>query len=201
MRYGYWMPVFGGWLRNVDDENMAPTWEYNKRLAVRSEQIGFDLSLVAEPGMQAALEKLNPETRSLADLYEIGENRAPAEPCRAALKAARAAASAMAARNLERAGRGEQEIAFGLALHLGEVTYGNIGAKNRLDFTVIGAPVNEVCRVEALTRTLGVDVLLTQTFVRVAELTGARSLGRHTLKGVTQPQEVFLPPDVVQSDR
>ena len=48
MRYGYWMPVFGGWLRNVDDENMAPTWEYNKRLAQRSEQIGFDLSLVAE---------------------------------------------------------------------------------------------------------------------------------------------------------
>jgi FMNH2-dependent dimethyl sulfone monooxygenase len=48
MRYGYWMPVFGGWLRNVDDENMAPTWEYNKRLAIRSEQIGFDLSLVAE---------------------------------------------------------------------------------------------------------------------------------------------------------
>ncbi len=48
MRYGYWMPVFGGWLRNVDDENMAATWEYNKRLAQRSEQIGFDLSLVAE---------------------------------------------------------------------------------------------------------------------------------------------------------
>jgi FMNH2-dependent dimethyl sulfone monooxygenase len=42
------MPVFGGWLRNVDDENMTPTWEYNKRLAQRSEQIGFDLSLVAE---------------------------------------------------------------------------------------------------------------------------------------------------------
>ena len=48
MRFGYWMPVFGGWLRNVDDENMAPTWEYNKKLAIRSEQIGFDLSLVAE---------------------------------------------------------------------------------------------------------------------------------------------------------
>lgn len=48
MRYGYWMPVFGGWLRNVEDEGMAPTWEYNKRLAQRSEEIGFDLSLVAE---------------------------------------------------------------------------------------------------------------------------------------------------------
>ncbi|MDY3558962.1 LLM class flavin-dependent oxidoreductase [Gemmata sp. JC673] len=48
MRYGYWMPVFGGWLRNVDDENMSATWEYTKKLAQRSEQIGFDLSLVAE---------------------------------------------------------------------------------------------------------------------------------------------------------
>lgn len=48
MRFGYWLPVFGGWLRNVDDEQMEASWEYNKRLAQRSEQIGFDLTLVAE---------------------------------------------------------------------------------------------------------------------------------------------------------
>ncbi len=48
MRYGFWMPVFGGWLRNVDDEKMEATWDYAKRLSRRSEQIGFDLSLVAE---------------------------------------------------------------------------------------------------------------------------------------------------------
>jgi FMNH2-dependent dimethyl sulfone monooxygenase len=48
MNYGYWMPVFGGWLRNVDDENMQPTWEYTKKLAIRSEEIGFDLALIAE---------------------------------------------------------------------------------------------------------------------------------------------------------
>src|SRR5580765_6114713 len=48
MRYGYWLPVFGGWLRNVEDERMEPTWSYVKRLARRSEQIGFDLTLVAE---------------------------------------------------------------------------------------------------------------------------------------------------------
>lgn len=48
MRYGYWMPVFGGWLRNVADEGMDASWAYTKRLAQRSEQIGFDLSLVAE---------------------------------------------------------------------------------------------------------------------------------------------------------
>ena len=48
MRYGYWLPVFGGWLRNVANENMEPTWPYVKRLAQRSEQIGFDLTLLAE---------------------------------------------------------------------------------------------------------------------------------------------------------
>ena len=48
MRYGYWMPVFGGWLRNVEDEGMEASWAYVKRLAQRSEEIGFDLSLVAE---------------------------------------------------------------------------------------------------------------------------------------------------------
>jgi len=48
MRYGYWMPVFGGWLRNVEDEQMEASWEYVKKLAQRSEEFGFDLSLVAE---------------------------------------------------------------------------------------------------------------------------------------------------------
>jgi FMNH2-dependent dimethyl sulfone monooxygenase len=48
MRYGYWLPVFGGWLRNVEDENMQPTWPYVSRLARRSEEIGFDLTLIAE---------------------------------------------------------------------------------------------------------------------------------------------------------
>ena len=48
MRYGYWLPVFGGWLRNVENENMEASWSYVKRLAERSEAIGFDLTLIAE---------------------------------------------------------------------------------------------------------------------------------------------------------
>ncbi|MDT7688235.1 MAG: dimethylsulfone monooxygenase [Acidobacteriota bacterium] len=48
MRYGYWLPVFGGWLRNVEDEGMEASWDYVKRLARRSEQVGYDLTLVAE---------------------------------------------------------------------------------------------------------------------------------------------------------
>lgn len=48
MRYGYWLPVFGGWLRNVPDEQMVASWAYASRLARRSEQIGYDLTLIAE---------------------------------------------------------------------------------------------------------------------------------------------------------
>ncbi len=48
MRFGYWLPVFGGWLRNVEDEQMETSWNYVKRLAQRSEEIGFDLTLIAE---------------------------------------------------------------------------------------------------------------------------------------------------------
>src|SRR5215510_8090216 len=48
MRYGYWLPVFGGWLRNVEDERMEASWDYVSRLAQRSEQIGYDLTLIAE---------------------------------------------------------------------------------------------------------------------------------------------------------
>ena len=48
MRFGYWLPVFGGWLRNVDDEGMEASWRYVSRLARRSEELGFDLTLIAE---------------------------------------------------------------------------------------------------------------------------------------------------------
>jgi FMNH2-dependent dimethyl sulfone monooxygenase len=48
MRFGYWLPVFGGWLRNVDDERMDASWNYTRKLAQRSEELGFDLTLIAE---------------------------------------------------------------------------------------------------------------------------------------------------------
>jgi len=48
MRYGYWMPVFGGWLRNIEDEHMEATWAYVKKLTQRSEALGYDLTLIAE---------------------------------------------------------------------------------------------------------------------------------------------------------
>ena len=48
MRYGYWLPVFGGWLRNVEDEHMPATWEYVRDLAINAENLGYDCTLIAE---------------------------------------------------------------------------------------------------------------------------------------------------------
>ena len=48
MRYGFWLPVFGGWLRNVENEHMEPTWEYARQLTLRAEELGYSLTLIAE---------------------------------------------------------------------------------------------------------------------------------------------------------
>ncbi|MGD0649127.1 MAG: LLM class flavin-dependent oxidoreductase [Acidobacteriaceae bacterium] len=48
MRYGFWLPVFGGWLRNIDDEQMPATWDYVSDLTLRAEDLGYDLTLIAE---------------------------------------------------------------------------------------------------------------------------------------------------------
>ncbi len=48
MRYGFWLPVFGGWLRNIDDEGMRATWEYARDLCLQAEDLGYDLTLIAE---------------------------------------------------------------------------------------------------------------------------------------------------------
>ena len=48
MRYGFWLPVFGGWLRNVEEEEMAASWDYVRKLTQRAEEIGYDLTLIAE---------------------------------------------------------------------------------------------------------------------------------------------------------
>jgi adenylate cyclase len=123
-----------------------------------------------------------------------GEDRAPA--ARAALAAAARVRKGAAKLNRERAGQGVPTAQVYLALHVGDVFYGNVGSKDRLDFTVIGPAVNEVSRILALSRSVEQDVLLSTAFA--AALGGETrqrlvSLGRYALRGVAQPQELFTP--------
>jgi len=91
-----------------------------------------------------------------------------------------------------------EPLHIGIALHVGEVLYGNVGASRRLDFTVMGRAVNEVCRVEAKCKELGVPLLLTEAFVRrMGEQIEGRdviSVGRHPLRGVSHDTELFTLP-------
>ena len=79
-----------------------------------------------------------------------------------------------------------------LGLHVGEVFYGNVGSRERLDFTVIGPAVNEASRIAAMCRSADQTVLMSAAFANV-EGVGRRlvSVGRYALRGVAQPQELF----------
>ena len=116
--------------------------------------------------------------------------RDEAAVCGDALKAAAELRGALPAFNQTREAAGKPVMDFGLALHLGEVLYGNIGASDRLDFTVIGPAVNEASRIQALCRPLERNVLVSSTF-REAASSGLESLGFHALRGVREPQELF----------
>jgi adenylate cyclase len=117
------------------------------------------------------------------------------QACPRALQAALDARAGMDRLNSERTGRGEEALAFGIALHAGDVMYGNIGAANRLDFTVIGPAVNLASRLERLCRTLGFSFLISDTFAGMCACADYRSLGRHRLLGIARPVEVFTVPE------
>ena len=84
----------------------------------------------------------------------------PAEACEAALRAVVAARAGMAHLDTVRQAQGRPPLPFGVALHLGEILWGNVGAADRLDFTAIGPAVNLVSRLEGLCRPLGRSVLI-----------------------------------------
>jgi len=84
----------------------------------------------------------------------------------------------------------DANLDFGIALHLGQVIYGNVGVPERLQFTLVGSAVNEVVRVQDLTKKLGHSVLATASFVDATP--GAwRPLGEHTLRGIETPMPIF----------
>ena len=116
-------------------------------------------------------------------IFPVGGN--PQLACERALRSAREAMRVMDEANRRRA----RPLGFGIGLHLGDVLYGNIGTPSRIEFTVIGAAANEAARIEALCKTLGVPLLLSAAVA--SHVHGVRSLGRHRLRGVGEPHELF----------
>jgi adenylate cyclase len=123
-----------------------------------------------------------------------GEDRGSA--CLAALAAAAQLRKGTAKLNRRRADAGFPVSEVYLALHSGDVFYGNVGSKDRLDFTVIGPAVNEVSRILAMSRSVEQNVLLSESFVGALDAQTRRrlvSVGRYALRGVARPQELFTP--------
>ena len=118
------------------------------------------------------------------------------EACRGALAAAVRVRNDVIRLNGKRSAAGLPTSQVYLALHVGDVFYGNIGSKDRLDFTIIGPAVNEVSRILAMSRSVEQDVLLSADF---ADATGSEmrrrllSVGRYALRGVAHPLELFTP--------
>ena len=108
------------------------------------------------------------------------------------LQAIRTAQSALAALNAQSEERGRPNLGYGIGVHAGDVMYGNIGARSRLDFTAIGPVVNMASRLETLTKEVGRQVLLSSAFV---ELSGGadqfEAMGSFSLRGLGEPVDVF----------
>jgi adenylate cyclase len=120
----------------------------------------------------------------------LGETQA--ETCRNAIDAAREAMHALDRVNGARAEASKPVAEVDLALHIGEVLYGNVGAADRLDFTVIGPAVNEAARIETLCEPLGRKVLVSAEFAAAAgSCNGLQPLGDHRLRGVREPRAIY----------
>jgi adenylate cyclase len=118
------------------------------------------------------------------------ENRTQA--CNAVLTAAIVARRGVAKLKIRRAAEERPLTDMYLGLHVGKVFYGNVGSRERLDFTVLGPAVNEASRIAAMCRSVEQPVLISAAFAGVGDMRRRLvSVGRYALRGVSNPQELF----------
>ncbi len=126
----------------------------------------------------------------LMAMFDVGEID---EDARAALKAVPVLQERITLLNEERSAAGLPVANFTLALHAGEILYGNIGSESRLDFTVIGPAVNQTARIAGMHRSLGQRILISDDVAQAAMPCSQDliSVGRYMLRGVPEPKELF----------
>jgi adenylate cyclase len=113
--------------------------------------------------------------------------------CNVALSAAIAVRDGVVELNKHRAAKSKPLTDMHLGLHIGNVFYGNVGSRERLDFTVLGPAVNEASRIAAMCRSVDQPLLMSTAFAEVGNTIRSRlvSVGRYALRGVSHPQELF----------
>jgi adenylate cyclase len=160
----------------------------------RAEDIILLLNDYAETVISAIHEKGGDVLKLIGDgtlAIFTGEDRAAA--CGAALEAAQKALMRVDKLKARRIAEGLPATDLYLALHCGQVVYGNFGSRERLDFTVVGPAVNEVSRIAAMCRLVDQPVLFSQAFCESlgTDQSPLVSIGRFALRGVEQPQHLF----------
>ncbi|ATU95910.1 adenylate/guanylate cyclase domain-containing protein (plasmid) [Phyllobacterium zundukense] len=132
-------------------------------------------------------------------VYPCGRHKDPSKiACEAALSAVFKAQARVAELNKERRKDGLSDVRYGIGLHVGNVMFGNVGLKDRLTFSAFGSAVNEVQRLQGLTKKYSREVIASQAF---ATYCGGEwtTLGEEKLRGVGQKVTVLLPKSSGQS--
>jgi adenylate cyclase len=127
----------------------------------------------------------------LLAIFPLGPDSAEKD-ADSALKAAIEAQTLLRGRNTIRKKHGKPVIEHALGLHVGDVSYGNIGSPTRLDFTVIGPAVNLASRLQGLAKELGHPIVASDLIARMVKLP-VKPLGRHPIRGLRNPVEIFAP--------
>lgn len=123
-------------------------------------------------------------------VFRIDEGRSTVQAAQSAVRAAQMAVASLSDVSDRRVAMGALPLQAGVSIHLGSVVYGNIGAKSRLDFTVMGNSVNLVARIQGLNGSLGETILFSN---EVADHVPSVPVGAHHFKGVPAPVEIFKP--------
>ncbi|WP_256369835.1 adenylate/guanylate cyclase domain-containing protein [Microvirga sp. KLBC 81] len=146
------------------------------------------LEAMVEPVTEQGGEVLKFMGDGVLAAFPITAERTREEACASAIRAAQSALERNAAVNRLR--DRETSLDLDIALHCGDVFYGNIGAAGRLDFTVIGPAVNEASRMEALCQSLGCSVIMSESVASVSPVP-VEPLGHHRLRGIAAKRELF----------
>nr|WP_286193676.1 adenylate/guanylate cyclase domain-containing protein [Tropicibacter sp. R16_0] len=161
----------------------SETWSEAKLLTVMGDYFDMIVTAVREQGGDVL--------KFMGDgVLAIFRDDEAARACTATIKAAEQALEALEGYNQRAQEENREQISFVLSADFGPVTFGNIGSPDRLDYTVVGPPVNMASRVQALCKGLDHPALFTSALARHAQATTA-SIGHHDIRGVADPVELF----------
>jgi len=157
------------------------------------ERLNAYFEIIAKPIYESGGEILKYIGDAIFAVFPVGSEGGRKAACAAAIRALSGAQAGLADLNREYEARGEKGFAHGVGLHVGSVGYGNIGSRERLDFTVIGDAVNLTSRIEGVCKEAGVTALCSSEFAQMVA-PASKPVGEFTVKGFSGKVSLHVPP-------